>query len=543
MRWTIALSIGLCLYSTWLHGKEPTKPRLILLLTIDQARGEYLERFRPVLTGGLSSLLSEGVVFTNAHHNHATTTTGPGHASLSTGLYPSHSGIVDNSWFERRNKQHVYCVEDNSSPLLELDLRTGRTSRGPASKGRSPINLLDTGFGDWLKAAYPNARVYSIGGKDRSAVLMGGKNNNGTYWYSLGSGRWVSSSHYLQHYPEWVLLFHRRQRVEDYLGKPWLPMSVEEATLNRIDIVPGPYGTFPHYLGSGQVEANSSFYREFYNSPFLDTYLFDFAKALIEAEKLGKDDIPDVLALSFASVDTVGHTYGPNSHELLDTMMRLDRELDKFFRFLDKAVKLEHVGMLLSGDHGVAPMPEYQKLKGLPGRRLSSHDYECIQKAQQAILEQFGQDHWFLYERHFNYKTLDRNNIKRTHFENVHAQALERCKAVTNVWTRTEMETQSGRSENPVWERYINSYFPDRSPDFYVQLEKWQISTRLGTTHGSVYDYDSHVPAVIRWPGITARRRVERINTVDLPITLAALTGISVPGPRDGVDRSATWTH
>ncbi len=418
-----------------------------------------------------------------------------------------------------------------------ISVPDARAVAPPPGDARPPICWIP-GFGDWLKEAYPEARVYSAGAKDRSSVLMGGQNADGAYWYDAGSGQWVTSSHYLRRYPGWVLLFHRRRLVDDYLGESWTPLPVEAETLARMDIVPGPYGDFPRSLGSGHVAANRRFYSGFYNSPFLETYLFDFAEVLVEAEKLGKDDVPDVLALSFASVDTVGHAYGPNSRELLDTMMRLDRELGEFFRFLDEAVGLEHVAILLSADHGVAPMPEYQQSKGLPGRRLSSDDFVCLQNAGRRLLERFGKDRWFLTERHLDYGTLGRNNIQRAHFENTLAQALERCQSVANVWTRTEVEAQSGWTDDAVLERYVNSHYPDRSPDIYIQFEKWHIERRLGTTHGSAYDYDTHVLAVLRWPGLAAARQDERIHTVDLPITLAALLGIPVPGSRDGVDRS-----
>jgi predicted AlkP superfamily pyrophosphatase or phosphodiesterase len=299
------------------------------------------------------------------------------------------------------------------------------------------------------------------------------------------------------------------------------------------------HGPFSHAFGRASLYPNPRYYNAVFYSPFLESFLFDFAEQLVTEEALGSDDTIDVLALSFASVDTVGHRHGPNSRELLDTVLRLDRELGEFFRFLDETIGLDRIAISLSADHGVAPVPEYRAARGLPGARRSSEDYVCFQRAGQAFEKKFGDDDWFVRPFHFDYETLARHNVTRATLEAALKAELLKCPNIVQVWTRTEIEAgRTSVSSGPTLELFVHSFHPERSPDLYVVEKEFLVGSLSGTTHGSPYDYDTHVLALIKWPGAEPSSVSERIHTVDLPVTLAALLGVATPDDVDGVDRS-----
>jgi hypothetical protein len=264
---------------------QTAPPKLVVFLSIDQGRAEYLERFRPALEGGLLLLLERGVIFTETHHAHATTVTAPGHASLSTGRFPSHSGVVGNDWYDRSEKREVYCVEDRDSPVLTVgDGGTGR----PKFLGRSPRRLRGSALGDWMKRRSRASKVYSAGGKDRSAVLMGGKNADGAFWFDGESGQWVTSRYYMDDYPVWVREFHARRLADSYFGRTWEPLPVPEALLSAMKIEASGAGAegsgVPQFLGQGTLSEDSGFYHSLFETPFLESYLLSFAENLVREE-------------------------------------------------------------------------------------------------------------------------------------------------------------------------------------------------------------------------------------------------------------------
>jgi len=531
LRWLILALTALSFTGKNARSQEAS-PRLVLLLTVDQGRGDYLERFRPSFVGGFKRLLDRGVLFTDAHHFHAGTVTAAGHASLSTGRYPAHSGMVGNGWYDRTDGKHVYCVEDGTTKIL-----TPAGGKPRSGDGRSPARLLATGLGDWIQAKDPNSKIFSIGAKDRSAVLMGGKNAHGAFWFDTRSGQWVTSTHYASEYSAWVREFHRERFADRFFGHTWTPVAVPQRLFGEMEIVGTP--DFTHALGRADFYPTTRFYSALYNSPFIEPYLLDFAKKLVVAHELGADESVDVLALSFASVDTVGHTYGPNSPEVLDTMLRLDRELGELFDFLDERIGLANVAISLSADHGVASLPEYQRSHNLPGGFLTARDYACFQSAGRAFQEKFGKDDWFHEGLYFNDETLKRRDVERSSLESMIVKELARCPSVERVWTRTEIESASaGGWLDKTLELYVHSFHPERSPDLYVQHKEGLISRVRGTTHGSPYRYDTHVIALVHWPGARQGTVDERINTVDLPVTIASLLGIDFPDDVDGVDLS-----
>lgn len=523
---------------------QERKPRLLLFLAIDQARYEYLVRFRPAFKGGLKYLLDHGVSFTDAHHHHALTATGPGHAALATGLHPSRSGIVGNSWFDRRSGKEMYCVEDSSAPILpsreELQ-RTGRRSPAASSAGRSPRNLLATSLADWMQTETPESKVFAVSRKDRSAILLAGQQPDGAFWYE--DGRFVTSTYYEREYPEWVEAFHESDKYPDsFLGKAWEPLPESEAWYDRVgiqDLAEGLYEEdFPHPIGGLTLAPNPRFYTAFGSTPFMEAYLFRFVKELIEQEGLGEDEAVDFLGLSFSVIDSIGHTYGPNSPEIFDGFLRLDQDLGDFMTFLDTQIGLDNVLISLSADHGVMPLPEYLKMTEQPGGRLSVADILRFQQMGKQFEAQFGEDDWFLSGFYLNYETIGRRNLRRQEVEEALSRLLEQTDIVDQVWTRTELENPPP-SPDRFYELYVNSFHPLRSPDLMLQLQEFYLLSRgYGTSHGSPFEYDTHVPILLALPGTAAAEVEQRVYTVDMAPTLARLLGVAAPEKLDGVDLS-----
>ncbi len=517
---------------------NPPTVRLVLLLTVDQARYDYLERFRPAFQGGLKQLLEGGVHFSNAHQSHAITNTGPGHVALSSGRFPGRTGIISNQWFDRSSQDYLYCVEDSDSAVI------AHRPNAATSEGRSPANLTVTALPDWLKQHSPESKAFTVSLKDRAAILLGGKTADTAYWLDARSAQFVTSRYYRKGYPGWVAAFRKRKIPESYFGKTWdaLPGSVrhyDSMGIRLLDHGAFAHG-FPHFFGGLALEPGPSFYGAFLNSPFVDGYMTEFVKALIENERLGGGESVDYLGLSYSALDLVGHDYGPNSPEVLDTVLRLDQTLGDLLRFVDKRVGLDRVAIVFGSDHGVVPLPEYQRSKGSPGMRTGLDEIVCFQRAGRKLQERFGEGPWFVASGYLDYQALGKHNLKRQEVEEALSDWLEDCPSVEKVWIRSELEKPASDAPgNPFAELYRRSFHPERSPDLFVQFKEYHLNMLSpGTGHGTPYPYDSHVPLLFLLPGAKPKTVSHRVRTVDVAPTLAAWLGIEMPPDLDGVDLS-----
>lgn len=500
-------------------------PRLVLIIAVDQMRADYLERFRPLLTGGLARLLSEGVVFTDAHHFHAATETAPGHATLATGVFPKKHGIIGNGWFDRETGDDAYCC-------------------GDPEHGVSPRNMLVPTLGDLLKATWSESKVFSASGKDRAAILMGGHHADGAWWYGRPTGSFVTSTYYgdRDSQPEWLDDFNAESRLDLLFGTAWEPLLPLEHTA-AYDIEPLDGGlftnTFPHALGGYTVE-RSAFYASIYRSPFLDGYLEDFAEALIEAEDLGADDVPDLLALSFSALDTVGHGFGPNAPETLDTILRLDRTIGELFDFIDERIGMENVVVALSADHGVGVVPEIVVRDGGMGGRFGAEQTLCLQQLLARLEERFGDGNFLLDTFYLDEEAIAAAGADRTAVEDEIIDAMSSCPLIAEVVRPAELDPA-----NPLHELYLNSYYASRSGDLIAVPEPNVLpapATAVTASHGSPHGYDTQVPLIIRRPDGVGRTAPERANTIDLAPSLAPILGLDLEGFEgfegfEGVDR------
>jgi predicted AlkP superfamily pyrophosphatase or phosphodiesterase len=519
---TLTLSLSGCATTTQLPPPTPPgdDPRLVLFLVVDQARADYLVRFRPLFQHGLKRLLEESVVFTDAHHDHAYTTTAPGHATLATGLHPAHHGIVNNSWYDRQLQETIAAVYD----LIDVE---------------SPRSLLAPTLGDRLKEKSPRSKVFGASFKDRSAIFSSGHHADGAFWYDSAEGLFMTSTYY-DELPTWLDDFHDTAYLDRYFGTLWEPLPEVVSEAHKYDVEPLDRGLidyqFPHPLGSTSLRPDSSFYSAVYVSPIADRYLAELAKALVVGENLGADGDVDILALGFSALDAVGHNFGPNSPEVMDTILNLDRTLGDLLDFIDQHIGLEHVVVTLSSDHGVGMVPELAATRGLGDGRFDTREIGCIQEAGLRLHQRFGDTAWVDRGFYLDHEVIAEQGIDPNELTAAIREAVEGCPGVARVWTRDEL---LATPEDPIGKIFAHGFHPERSADLIVQLDPNRLSSRSSeANHGSPYPYDTAVPWLLRLPSGRHREVSERVHTVDVAPTVARLIGLEPLAAFDGVDRA-----
>jgi len=530
------LGLGLACSAPEVHG-----PKLIVTIVVDQMRADHLTRFAGLYTGGFARLLRDGSVFENAHHDHAHTYTGVGHATIATGAFPSHHGIVGNDWFNREKNLKVYCSEDRGAPILGYP-------NLPKKKGRSAKLLKRSTFADWLKAASSASKVFGVARKDRAAILSTGARADGAYWYNAVDGKMITSEYYADKYPNWVDAFNKRRLVDAYFDSTWTkllsyPGAYSEARPDScVYENDGRHTTFPHVLGTGAGKPDPAYYKKFYATPFSDELTIKFAEALIGHEDLGGDDVTDFLFVGCSAADAIGHSFGPFSVESMDHFLRLDRYLGDFFDFLDERIGRANYIVTLSSDHGVLPIPEEMAKRGIAAQRISPAQ---LKRELSPVLRQVAEDagiesplvtYTINKELFVNYKAGSLRGVGRAQLDSLLADALRRSPEIEEVFTREVLLGRDTTNDSPYLAAFQHSYAPDRSGDLMLRLKKYCLERNLpfGSSHGSPYEYDTHIPLIFLGPGIKAGKVRQRVRTVDIAPTLAALVSVKPLQPVDG---------
>lgn len=526
---------------------DSARPRLAVLISVDQMRADFLERFGPFFgEGGFRRFQGEGLEFSQAYYRHAVTKTGPGHATMLTGVSARTHGIIGNEWHlsDWPALEQVNCVEDRAAPLVGLPARAWQSPGGvlEAKRGRSPRHLLAETVGDRLKAKHGAAtRVFGVSDKDRTAILSAGAKADGAYWTE--EGRFVTSTYYRAALPDYVEAFNRTRGADAFFGHTW-DRQLPTAEYDRVqghdeaDGEASPDGlgrTFPRRVDGGGPAPGARYYSAFDHSPRNNEMVAEFARELIAHEKLGAaDGAPDLLAIGFSQPDKTGHAFGPDSHEVMDTYIRLDRTLAEFFAFLDQQVGAGNYVVVLTADHGVAPTPEHRLARGLSAGRIRGSDLDAL--VRQRLLGQYGPlpegERWAARDGQsyrLNPAVLAGKQLVRHEVEEEVATALRGHPAVVAAYTRTELESATPLDE--IGEAVRRSFHRGRSGDVhYVHQPYFMERTEPGSTHGTPHDYDTHVPLLWFGPAVpTGPARTIRVGIDDLAPTLAALLGVELP--------------
>lgn len=501
----------------------PPRVKLAVLVVFDQMRGDYPTRWQQLYgPDGFERIKRDGIWFANCHYPYGTTTTGPGHASILSGTCPDTHGIINNNWYE--GGRMVYCAGSERYQFVPR-LESARTK-----EVGNPDRMLAATVADALKSQRSGAKVFGLSLKDRSAILPTGKNPDGAYWFAE---QFVTSTYYRDRVHPWVEAFNESKVADTWFGKDWtrFRLDIDYAAFSGPDIFPGEGKgvevkegpakgwsqkvDFPHPNTGGRTKPGKEYYEALANSPFGNELLLQFAKECITAEGLGQDAVPDLLVVSFSSNDLIGHTWGPDSQEVLDVTLRSDAVIANLLKFLDEKVGAGQYLVGITADHGICPLPEFSRSKGRDAKRVNP---ASIPKAiDEHLTAKFGappsagaaKPKWVeafaLPWLYFNAKTLSAMHKTRDQVAAETAAFLRTHADIGRAFTRLELHKRFPLTD-AVGTRVRRSFHPERSGDVYVVLKEWYLpSTELGTgtTHGAPFDYDTHVPLMLIGPGLT----------------------------------------
>ncbi len=486
-------------------------PKLIVVIVIDQFRGDYLERYRDQFPeGGFRLLLDHGANFTDCNYDYANTRTAPGHATLFTGAYSNGHGIFANEWWDPQKKQMVSSVEDEDTKLVGI----------PESKtGASPHNLLADTLGDELKlATQGQSRVFTVSLKDRAAILPGGFAADAAYWIEPKSGAWITSTYYRPDLPKWTQDFNSANHAAKYWDRDWKDNSgdVLRSTTHR----------------KSKDGSEAGFYEVIGPTPFANQYEIEFAKQLVVYENLGAGHATDLLSISLSPNDILGHQVGPDSPEMAAMALALDRDLADFFNFLGHQIGLANVWIALSADHGVSALPDAARKLRIPAANLGAGKLEAQINA--TLTAKFSPGHTTSYIK-LDYPDawLDQDafvatRVKEAEAETAVGEALQQAGLLRGYFTKSQLAAGEVPA-TALGKKFLNSYSPEGSWYVLGVPNTYTVGSATGTDHASPYTYDTHVP--LAFYGLPFHPGTYRTHSepVDLTATLASLLGINAP--------------
>jgi len=508
------------------------RPKLVVGLVIDQMKWDYLYRYYDRYSnGGFKRLVNDGFSAENTYISYTPTYTACGHASVYTGSVPAINGIIGNNWFDPKSGRDVYCTEDK-------DVHTvGSTSDAGEM---SPKNMLTNSITDELKLATNfKSKVIGISMKDRGAILPAGHSADAAYWYDGASGNWITSTYYRKDLPAWLNTYNNSKETDKFLSKDWTTLyPIETYTQSSTDdhLYEGRFkgatsSSFPHVL-KGAVGADYGLIR---STPYGNTMTLDLAKLAIEAEEMGKDEVTDFLAVSCSSTDYVGHQFGPNSIEAEDTYLRLDRDLEAFFNYLDKTVGKGNYLFFLTADHGAVQVPGYLVENKIPAGNVNSR--QLLKDLNTLIEKDFSIKNGALSIMN-NQVVFNRAAIKtaKGDYNAVKAATIEFLRYQEGVMDAIDLSNLSNTTlPAEIKNRISNGYNAQRSGDVYFLLKpNWFDGGKTGTSHGTWYAYDSHIPLVFMGWNVKPGKTNKNYYMSDIASTVAAMIRIQMPNGNVG---------
>lgn len=516
-----------------LAGEISSRPRLIVVVSVDQLPARYLTQWQDRFAddGLFRRLMREGAWYANCHHRHAFTLTGPGHSTMLTGADPARTGIVGNEWFDRATGKTINCVDDADAQAVGA----------PTGEPSSPRNLLVPTLGDELKLATGGkSKVFGISWKDRSGILMSGHAADAAYWFDEKSGKWVTSTYYRDDMPGYLRNLNEGGLAESFVGKSWeLLYPADQYDM----LVPddSPHETnypifgrvFPHPLPK---KADGLYYKALGLTPFGSDLTLAAASAILEHEKLGQDDATDLLCVGLSANDYVGHSFGPHSLEVQDITFRTDRQLAAFFNLVQEKLGDQPWVFVLSSDHGVAPIPEVAAELKVSAIRNPLGDTRALQGRIEERLRAVlgspagGGSYVQKVEPQGIFLQRDLPELAGANFElaqDVVRALLLDTPHVAAAYTRAELSNAD--PGEGISEQFRLAFHPARSPDVLFALAPYCLGGSNATTHGSPWEYDSHIPLFFLGSGIKPGQHDERVGPVHIGPTLAKLLGVEAP--------------
>jgi len=530
-----ALALGLVLLAAPALAKPP---RLTLFISVDAMGSDLLLRTRPRLKGGLGQLLDTGAFYPYARYDYAEARTAPGHTTLATGANPWRHGIVDNRVVDRTTGKPLSVFHDAAHPVLEAPL---------SAEDVSPANLMAETLADRLRVAtLARGKAVALSHKARAAIPMAGRLGQ-AYWFDTSVGKYVTGTWYTKELPGWLKAFNAKKLPESYFGKEWALAQPRAEYLGEDDraFEGGDRGmgrTFPHPLSGGLNAPGPLFYQAFAVSPFANDVLVQAARAALEGEKLGQDEVPDLLAVGFSATDMVFHQYGPHSWEMQDMMLRLDKAVGELVAAAERAAGGRgNLVIVLAADHGGAAVPEHWAAEGLMAQRVNPRVLE--KELTQELRAQFKVDVTATVEELDVY--LGGPGLAKADGAAVRRAAaawLARQPAMVVAVARDDLSTAADVAG---WMGPLRKgYYAERSGDVLFVMKPFHVMSAdtEGTNHGTPYSYDTNIPVVFAGKGVRPGVYPRPISTTDVAPTMAALMELSMPASAEGQPRDEALT-
>lgn len=521
-----SLSFSSCSLNSKASSSDLDKPKLVVSIVVDQMRFDNLDKYNGSYSdNGFKRLIREGFNLKNNHFNYVPTVTGPGHASISTGSTPKTHGIAGNNWFDKKTRKDVYCTTD-----LDYENLGGNAY----SAKMSPNNLLVETLGDLNRIENDmNSKTISIAIKDRGSILMGGKKANAAYWfYGKDKGEWVSSKYYMQELPDWVNSFNNSGFISTYIREWNTLYDINSYNESRSDdnkfeksFKGDPSVTFPYDLN--KLKDLNDGYDMLKETPFGNSLTTDFAIEAIFNEKLGKDQYTDVLTISYSSTDYIGHNFGVDAKETQDAYLRLDLEIERLLNFLDSHVGKNEYTLFLTADHGAAKIPAYLNSIGVKSQNIEEGTVKNI--LNDVLFKSFGSNQLISKimnsQIYLNDNTINSLNLNLDIIEKTIINTLSQLDFIDKVYTSNEII--NGNFDSGYELLIQNGYNIPRSGDIIFKLKENVISYgNKGTTHGSGYSYDTHVPLIFFGKKIVQGESNVKTKITDIAPTIAKLLGL-----------------
>lgn len=511
------------------------KPKLVVGIVIDQMRYDYLTRFDGKYgNDGFKRLLRDGFSLENAHYNYIPTYTAVGHTSIFTGTTPFNHGIIGNNWYDKYEKKSIYCVDDENYTTVGNDGEGGK---------KSPHRLVTTTVTDQLHLAQNmKGKTIGIAIKDRSAILPAGHTANAAYWFDGGKeGKWISSSYYMKELPKWVQKFNSSKKADHYLNQSWETLYDIDTYTESIDdnndfeatFKGEETPTFPHNIS--ELRKSNNNFSILKAIPAGNSFTTDFAKAAIIGENLGKSEFTDFLTLSYSSTDYVGHQFGVASKEIEDTYLRLDQDLAELFSFLDATVGKDNYTVFLTADHAATQVPAYLQSVKIPADYLQPQKFlnflnESTSKhfGSGELIENISNFQVFLNKEKIDSLKLDYEKVAQTiAYEAINFNGIYKAVTAKTMQTTTFTDGILNSLQNGYNQKYSGDVLLIPNPSTIVYPKK-------GTTHGSGYSYDTHVPIIFYGKGIKAGASKKKYEIVDIAPTISNLLHIEFPNGNSG---------